>query len=112
MIQFETQVIRVEQDDTKIQNEWAVTTLDLRSQSQLTQSYDAVVVASGHYTIPFIPETKGIHAWSEKYPGVITHSKFFRRPEDLKNKVRGCLFPWESDKNKATGSPLAYRKYS
>lgn len=72
-------------------DQWKVITKQLKSQSQSTGSYDAVVVASGHYNIPFIPQTKGINEWSKQYPGNITHSKFFRRPEDFKDKVHNLV---------------------
>ena len=48
--------------------------------------YDAIVVASGHYAVPHIPDIKGIRQWNEGYPGRISHSKLYRRPEDYAGK--------------------------
>jgi len=87
LIEFETQVIDVQKEKDEEKQNWSVVTQDLKSKSTRTRHYDAIVIASGHYNTPFIPEIKGIQAWSQKFPGVITHSKFFRRPEDFKDKV-------------------------
>jgi len=66
---------------------WSVTTSDLPSLEENIREYDAVIVASGHYTVPFIPDITGIREWDKQNPGCISHSKFFRRPEDFKDKV-------------------------
>ncbi|PVH95770.1 putative dimethylaniline monooxygenase [Periconia macrospinosa] len=42
------------------------------------EEFDAVVIANGHYSVPFIPEVKGLSEYMEKYPGRVTHSKFYR----------------------------------
>lgn len=39
-------------------------------------SFDAIVVANGHYSQPRLPEIKG----SQTFPGTITHSKNYREP--------------------------------
>jgi len=59
----------------------------LTSGAQETHEYDAIAVASGHYTVPFIPDIPGISEWNKAYPGRISHSKFFRRPEEYKGQV-------------------------
>lgn len=51
------------------------------------ETFDALVVASGHYYVPFIPRLPGLIEFSERYPGVISHSKHYRNPEDFRNKV-------------------------
>ncbi|KAF4924089.1 Thiol-specific monooxygenase [Colletotrichum viniferum] len=42
---------------------------------------DAVVVATGHYNVPWIPDIKGIAEYDERFPGRIVHSKHFRGSE-------------------------------
>lgn len=42
------------------------------------QTCDAVLVANGHFNVPFIPAVLGIEAWNQTYPQSITHSKFYR----------------------------------
>ncbi|KAH6689624.1 thiol-specific monooxygenase [Plectosphaerella plurivora] len=59
---------------------------DLRATSTVDgevfeETYDAVVVANGHYSTPFIPEVPGMEAFHAAHPGVVTHSKNYRRPE-------------------------------
>lgn len=43
-----------------------------------TESFDAVVVASGHYSVPFIPRISGIGEWYKRWPERLQHSKQFR----------------------------------
>ncbi|KAM0425930.1 hypothetical protein ACHAPT_008868 [Fusarium lateritium] len=42
------------------------------------ETFDALVVASGHYSVPYIPELTGLVEFDKKFPGVIQHSKHFR----------------------------------
>lgn len=51
-----------------------------------TESFDAVVVASGHYTVPFIPYTPGLAELARDFPGVMEHSKAWRDPEKYRGK--------------------------
>lgn len=53
----------------------------------IESEYDAVVVASGHFSVPFIPEVKGMKEWSQRYPGIISHSMYYKKPEDYQDKV-------------------------
>lgn len=48
--------------------------------------FDAVVVASGHYNVPYIPQIKGIEEFEATNPGSVKHSKMFRGRENYKNK--------------------------
>ncbi|PQE11641.1 hypothetical protein CJF32_00004798 [Rutstroemia sp. NJR-2017a WRK4] len=51
-----------------------------------TEAFDAVVVASGHYSVPFIPSTPGLAALSQNFPGSVLHSKAWRKPETYRGK--------------------------
>jgi len=51
-----------------------------------TESFDSVIVASGHYTVPFIPSTPGLAELESKFPGTVEHSKAWRNPEKYKGK--------------------------
>ncbi|KAG0647451.1 Flavin-dependent monooxygenase [Hyphodiscus hymeniophilus] len=42
--------------------------------------FDAVVLANGHYSIPFIPEVKGLAEYMSLFPNRVTHSKTYRSP--------------------------------
>ncbi|KAH6841185.1 hypothetical protein B0I37DRAFT_408827 [Chaetomium sp. MPI-CAGE-AT-0009] len=43
--------------------------------------FDLVVVASGHYNMPRIPDTEGLKEWKSRYTSRVTHSKQYRSPE-------------------------------
>lgn len=42
-----------------------------------TREYDAVVICSGHYTVPRMPDIEGL----DSFPGRVEHSHMYRRPE-------------------------------
>ena len=50
------------------------------------RNFDAVVVATGHYHVPFIPEVPGLREAQEKFPGLVRHAKYFRTAEPYKDK--------------------------
>lgn len=91
-ISYETQVLGVMKPSTNVSAPWEVETLDLKTQKSTKAEFDAIVVGSGHYNDPFIPDIPGLVAFDQAHPGAISHSKFYRRPDDYKNKV--CS-PWE-----------------
>ncbi|KAH7398108.1 hypothetical protein BKA64DRAFT_57784 [Cadophora sp. MPI-SDFR-AT-0126] len=51
------------------------------------ESFDAVVVASGHYDIPRVPDIAGLANWKSRFPDRVTHSKRYRVPSDFKNST-------------------------
>ncbi|SPO07543.1 related to monooxygenase [Cephalotrichum gorgonifer] len=52
-----------------------------------TSSFDAVVVASGHYDVPRVPDIPGLSEWKERYPGRVAHSKAYRSPEAFRDST-------------------------
>ncbi|KAI1438689.1 hypothetical protein GGR50DRAFT_685116 [Xylaria sp. CBS 124048] len=62
----------------RIQDQWAVRSVDLLTGVPRTVIYDAVVVASGHYATPFVPSVPNISAFAARYPNLISHSKTYR----------------------------------
>jgi len=82
-VKYETQVVNVEPID---QTAWAVTTRNLRDNIELTEKFDAVIVANGHFVVPHIPEMTGLREWNERYPGSISHAKYYRRASDFAGK--------------------------
>lgn len=89
---FQTQVLGIRKIQSKDQRCWEVEVLDLRTKQTTKAEFDAVAVASGHYNDPFIPEIPGLPEFANAYPGSISHSKFYRRPDQYKGKV----WPWAS----------------
>lgn len=52
-----------------------------------TEEFDAVVVASGHYAVPYIPAIPGLEEFAKAYPRSIEHTKHYRGPETYRGKV-------------------------
>ncbi|KAL2114177.1 hypothetical protein VUR80DRAFT_104 [Thermomyces stellatus] len=50
-------------------------------------SFDAVVVASGHYDVPRVPDIPGLSVWQKRYPARVTHSKAYRSAEPFRNST-------------------------
>ncbi|KAK4442954.1 hypothetical protein QBC34DRAFT_312070 [Podospora aff. communis PSN243] len=85
-LELSTTVERAE----KVGGEWVLT---LRKEGVGEKDYwwqerlDAVVVASGHYNVPWVPpEVEGLVEYWGRWKGVVGHSKHFRRGEDYKDK--------------------------
>ncbi|KAL2182061.1 uncharacterized protein P884DRAFT_274495 [Thermothelomyces heterothallicus CBS 202.75] len=54
--------------------------------NERTSYFDLVVVATGHYNMPRIPDTEGLKEWKERYPSRIIHSKQYRSPEPFRGR--------------------------
>ncbi|PGH16799.1 hypothetical protein AJ80_05114 [Polytolypa hystricis UAMH7299] len=53
---------------------------------QKEQLFDSVVVATGHYQEPYVPDIKGLDTWKSKFPERIMHSKCYRSPEQFQDQ--------------------------
>lgn len=51
------------------------------------ESFDAVIVASGHFSVPRIPQIKGLNELSLKDPSKFEHSKSWRSAENYVDKA-------------------------
>ncbi|KAI1075631.1 FAD/NAD(P)-binding domain-containing protein [Whalleya microplaca] len=73
--------------------QWSVETstlLNTKSSYTLTKKswrFDAVIVASGHYHVPFVPDVRGLAVWKQRFPGRVTHSKQYRTPEPFRDQT-------------------------
>lgn len=85
LIQFQVQVVDVRIADDNLKT-WSLTTKNLKDGSVNINVYDAVVVASGHYNLPYIPSVTGISAWNGAYKGLISHAKSYTSPAEFRNK--------------------------
>ncbi|KAF8655463.1 hypothetical protein AX16_003052 [Volvariella volvacea WC 439] len=85
-VEYNTTVERVE----KVGGEWKLTLRRNGSGGKLdywwSEAFDAVVVASGHYSVPFVPHIEGLAEFERAYPGSVSHSKWFRDPKKYKGK--------------------------
>jgi cation diffusion facilitator CzcD-associated flavoprotein CzcO len=86
LVSYNTTVEKAE----KLGNEWK---LILRRETEKgmdewwVEWFDAVVVASGHYSVPYIPRIEGLEEFENKWPGSVKHSKMFRSRESYHGKV-------------------------
>ncbi|EXJ70702.1 uncharacterized protein A1O5_05692 [Cladophialophora psammophila CBS 110553] len=80
--QYHTRV----EDVRKHSGEWVVRTTTLQkgpSESRFVErhwTFDSVVVASGHYNMPRIPDFPGLKEWKYGWPDRVWHSKRYRDP--------------------------------
>lgn len=92
LISYNTTVELVE----KVDKEWRLVLRkdgDVRGEDEWWEEwFDAVVVASGHYTVPYIPKIDGLDQLEKARPGSVKHTKMFRGREHYKNKVRIPVF--------------------
>lgn len=86
LISFSTQVKAVNLRREQNQDKWDVETENLIDGQKSKETFDAVVVASGHYSTTFIPDVKNIKEFHAAHPGVLSHSKTYRVPEDFTHK--------------------------
>jgi cation diffusion facilitator CzcD-associated flavoprotein CzcO len=88
LVKFNTQVVQIcPREAGTLGCGWMVETRDLLTGKTIRMCYDAVVVASGHFSEPFIPKIPGVQEWNVRFPGVISHSMTYLNPEPFKNKV-------------------------
>lgn len=89
LVEYDTTVERVKKIHET--NEWRVTVrkkfLDKDEDYWWNEIFDAVVIASGHYNVPFIPYIEGLAEFAKAYPGSVEHSKSFRDPRKYQGKV-------------------------
>ncbi|KAK8511731.1 hypothetical protein V6N13_029325 [Hibiscus sabdariffa] len=62
---------------------WLVKSREKNAEKTEEQVFDAVVVATGHYSHPRLPSIKGMDAWKRKQ----IHSHVYRVPEPFTNEV-------------------------
>ncbi|KAK5729756.1 hypothetical protein LTR17_011722 [Elasticomyces elasticus] len=82
-IQFDTRVTDVVKEGSR----WRVETAKLTgvpSESNVScdvKDFDALVIATGHYHAPNVPEMPGLDDWVQAFPSRIWHSKRYRRSD-------------------------------
>ena len=77
-IKFNTSVTNVTFDKKK----FSVSLLNKKKNTSSTEFFDYVVVATGHFSVPYIPEYEGM----KSFPGRILHGHDFRDAEEFRNK--------------------------
>lgn len=88
LVSYDTTVELVHKDEEK--GKWILTLRRALEGGEKdywwTESFDAVVVAAGHYTVPFIPHTPGLAQMAHDFPGSVEHTKAWRTPERYRGK--------------------------
>lgn len=77
LVRFETVVRWV--DFVDVTNTFTVSSEHLPTGETVTEEFDYVVVASGHFSFPNVPDVAGV----DTFPGFITHAHDFRGAEAL-----------------------------
>ncbi|OBZ83150.1 Thiol-specific monooxygenase, partial [Choanephora cucurbitarum] len=70
-----------------IDEAWHISVLELETDRRYTEKFDALVVATGHYAVPYIPGLPGLKQISENKSIELVHSREYRQPNEYKNKV-------------------------
>ena len=83
LVSFQTQVIDICQPRPGTHR---VRLKNLQTNTVYEKIYDAVVVANGHYSVPCVPNIRGIKEWNRANSGVISHTKSYRRRESFAGK--------------------------
>ncbi|KAJ7171017.1 hypothetical protein C8R46DRAFT_993185 [Mycena filopes] len=95
-ITYGTRVERVEKryDDEDRERGWTLTLKKLEKTgvngatvTWWTEDFDAIVVATGRYNAPNIPSISGLEEWAATFPGSVTHSRQYRRPQGFTNET-------------------------
>ncbi|KAF6812586.1 putative flavin dependent monooxygenase [Colletotrichum musicola] len=86
IISLSTQVLSVQKVPSGDRVCWEIETKDLKTGETSKAPFDAVMVASGHYNDPFIPDIRGLAEFDKAHPGSISHSKFYRNPAQYEGK--------------------------
>ncbi|KAK6596808.1 thiol-specific monooxygenase [Botrytis cinerea] len=86
LIRFSEQVqdIRLEPDNGH--DRWRIISRSTITNDEIKETYDAVVIANGHFSVPFIPDVPGIKEFNSAHPSIISHSKIFRSPDSFAGK--------------------------
>ncbi|KAB2000025.1 hypothetical protein ES319_D12G203400v1 [Gossypium barbadense] len=86
MIRFNTRVEYVGMLDYGVFGKdlkWVVNSKEKKGEKRVEEVFDAVIVATGHYSQPRLPSIKGMDAWKRKQ----IHSHVYRVPEPFRNEV-------------------------
>ncbi|KAJ7772170.1 hypothetical protein B0H16DRAFT_1714382 [Mycena metata] len=77
-----------------------------------TQDFDAVVVATGTFNAPNIPNIPGLIEWRRQYPGSVSHSCEYRYPEKFNNQTMLVVGAAKRHRNIGGPSPARQTKLS
>lgn len=84
LIRFNTEVYDVVKD----RDEWVLTLRSWNDKYDLwyQERFEYVVLAQGSFSIPFIPQIKGLSSYVKHRPGAVLHAKAYTEPDDFRDK--------------------------
>ncbi|CAH0044560.1 unnamed protein product [Clonostachys solani] len=89
-IRFGTQVEAVSKEEGtghwRIRTSRLVTTRTSYKMEGETWRFDAVVVATGRYGVPRVPDVPGLSTWKRMFPDRLMHAKQYRTPTSFRDK--------------------------
>lgn len=65
---------------------WEIHSSNTIDGTPIVETFDAVIVAQGHYNNTFTPNIPNIEEFKAAHPGVLTHSKRYRVPDPYRGK--------------------------
>ncbi|KAL4786964.1 hypothetical protein BJX76DRAFT_319655 [Aspergillus varians] len=90
LVEYSTTVENVEKRAGSGSGRWVLTlrkqTPGLDKDYWWQEEFDAVVVATGHYAVPYVPYIQGVKEFAAASPGSVLHTKGFRDPETYRGK--------------------------
>ncbi|KAJ6021514.1 dimethylaniline monooxygenase [Penicillium herquei] len=100
----------------RLENEWVLTLRkfvpEKNSNYWWSERFDSLVVATGHYYLPYIPKVPGMREYDARFPGCIWHSKHYSSLGSFKNKrvvvVGGSISAFDAlhDIRKVANTPV------
>lgn len=87
LVQYNTSVEKVMKHGTK----WIISLRVINKNGKdhdywYEEVYDAIIVANGHYSIPYIPKVSGLVELQQQNSDIIQHTKSFRKVSEYKDK--------------------------
>lgn len=86
LVHYRTQVVNAEPTSCAPNSSWRVKLRKLDSGEEHESEFDALIVANGHFIVPFVPDIASIREWNAKHPGGLSHSKYYRKPENYRGQ--------------------------
>lgn len=90
MVEYNTTVESVRRNLDTASHAWTVVVRKAKEGEDdywWSEDFDAVVVANGHYTVPFLPDIPGLAEYNQAHPNIISHLKSFRDPQSYRDKT-------------------------
>lgn len=74
------------EDAQLVDEHWEIVIKSTITKEIKRMEYDAIIVANGHYSVPYIPSLPWMEEFNDAHPSVIQHSKVYRSPASYVDK--------------------------